>query len=78
MTEIDERRLSRDELLKWAAAEEARPLGRARRAAGTRGDRRAGEESGRLQVLDWAGYEVKTSGRPTEKKYPGERRSSRS
>ena len=71
MTEIDERRLSRDELLKWrrGAPPARRGLGRAARK---RGDRRADEEAGRLQVLDWAGYEVKPCGRRTTRKYPGQ------
>ena len=65
--------LSREELLKWAAA-----LGGAGLVAGL-GARRAraaidalGAESGRLQVLDWAGYEVKQLWAPYAAKYPGQ------
>src|SRR4051812_671015 len=72
-TDLGSRQLSRDELLKLAAA-----AGGATLLAGL-GAGRAGAaidaldaESGRLQVLDWAGYEVKQLWAPYAKKYPGE------
>jgi spermidine/putrescine transport system substrate-binding protein len=73
VTEIDERRLSRDELLKWAAAGGGAALFA---GLGTRQARAAidalSAENGRLQVLDWAGYEVKNVWAPYQRKYPGQ------
>ena len=61
-------RVSRQELLKLAAA-----AGGAGLVAGRTGIARAfAEESGPLQVLDWAGYEVKPLWAQYLKKYPGE------
>jgi putative spermidine/putrescine transport system substrate-binding protein/spermidine/putrescine transport system substrate-binding protein len=65
--------LSREELLKRAAV-----LGGAGLAAGLGVGRAAAAiekleaESGRLQVLDWAGYEVKQVWAPYAAKYPGQ------
>ena len=65
--------LSRDELLKRAAV-----LGGAGLAAGLGAGRvsaaidAADAESGRLQVLDWVGYEVKQLWAPYAAKYPGD------
>ena len=65
--------LSREELLKRAAV-----LGGAGLVAGLGVGRAAAAidalaaESGRLQVLDWAGYEVKQLWAPYAAKYPGD------
>ena len=72
-TDLGSGRLTREELLKWGAA-----VGGAGLAAslGARGAgaaiERLSAESGRLQVLDWAGYEVKPVWAPYAKKYPNE------
>lgn len=72
-TTLDERRFSRTEVLKLGAA-----VGGAGLLAGL-GASRAGAalealaaENGRLQVLDWAGYEVKPVWAPYAKQYPGQ------
>jgi spermidine/putrescine transport system substrate-binding protein len=74
--ELEGRRLSRDQLLKLAAA-----TGGAGLLAGLSAGRAAGagalldrlsKETGRLQVLDWAGYEVKPLWAPYAAKYPKE------
>jgi spermidine/putrescine transport system substrate-binding protein len=67
-----ERRLTRNDLLKLAAA-----AGGAGALAGHAGAARAAvdhltKESGQLQVLDWAGYEVKSLWSPYLQKYPGQ------
>jgi spermidine/putrescine transport system substrate-binding protein len=73
VAEFGERRLSRDELLKLAAAGGGAALfaglgaGRARAAIDA-----LAAESGRLQVLDWAGYEVKQVWAPYRRQYPGQ------
>ena len=68
-----ERRLSRQDLLKLAAAAGGAGLLAGRvTAAGAALDRFAAE-SGRLQVLDWVGYEVAPLYQPYLKKYPGEK-----
>jgi spermidine/putrescine transport system substrate-binding protein len=70
-TELTGRRLSRDELLKLAAAAGGAgllaSLGAGRASAALD---RFGKESGRLQVLDWAGYEVKPLWAQYAKAYP--------
>jgi spermidine/putrescine transport system substrate-binding protein len=75
--ELEGRRLSRDELLKLAAATGGAGLVAALsagRAAGAgRVLDRLTKETGRLQVLDWAGYEVKPVWAEYAKKYPGEK-----
>ena len=64
--------LSREELLRRAAVLGGAGLvaslgvGRASAALGA-----LAAESGRLQVLDWAGYEVKQLWAPYAAKYPG-------
>src|SRR2546423_3098339 len=68
-----DRQFSRQELLKLAAM-----TGGAGLVAGRAGFAQAARmqfaaESGRLQVLDWAGYEVKSLWAPYLKKYPGEK-----
>ncbi len=68
-----ERRLSRDDFLKLAAVAGGAGLvgGQASMAEAARA--RLAKESGRLQVLDWAGYEVKSLWAPYLRKYPGEK-----
>src|SRR5947208_11655703 len=67
-----DRALSRKDVLKLAAAAGGAGLLAGRSgAAGAAIERLAGE-SGRLQVLDWAGYEVKSLWLPYLKKYPGQ------
>ena len=70
--DLIDRRLSRQDLLKLAAVAGGAGLvaGRAG-AAGAARDRLAAE-SGRLMVLDWAGYEVKSLWADYLKKYPGQ------
>ena len=74
--ELEGRRLSRDQLLRLAAATGGAGLvaalsaGRAA-GAGAVLDRLT-KETGRLQVLDWAGYEVKPLWAPYAAKYPKE------
>jgi spermidine/putrescine-binding protein len=72
-TELSERGLSRHDLLKLAAgAGGAALLGtRAGRAAAALS--RLEEESGKLLVLDWVGYEVPQLYQPYLKKYPGQK-----
>ena len=75
MTEGDdlfERSLSREDLLKLAAAAGGASLLAGPSAAGAALERLTAE-SGRLQVMDWAGYEVKPLWAPYQKKYPGEK-----
>ena len=68
---LSERRLSRDELLKLAAAAGGAGL-LAGLGAGPAGAalERLTAESGRLQVLDWAGYEAKGVWAPYAARYP--------
>jgi spermidine/putrescine-binding protein len=67
--EFHERRVSRRQALKLAAAAGGAALvgGRTAQAVAA-----LGAESGRLQVLDWAGYEVKNLWEPYLQKYPGQ------
>ena len=69
MEDLFERRLSRGQALKLAAAASGAAVlgGTAGRAAAA-----LTAESGRLQVLDWAGYEVKSLWEPYLAKYPGQ------
>jgi spermidine/putrescine transport system substrate-binding protein len=71
--ELIGRGLSREDLLKLAAAAGGAALLGTR--AGTAGAAlsRLASESGRLQVLDWVGYEVKDLWLPYLKRYPGEK-----
>jgi len=59
----------------WLAAAGRRPACSAGRAGGRRcGAGSTGRgKSGRLQVMDWAGYEVKSLWAPYLKKYPGQK-----
>jgi len=68
-----DRQFSRQELLKLAAMTGGAGLvaGRAGFAQAARTQFAA--ESGQLQVLDWAGYEVKSLWASYLKKYPGEK-----
>src|SRR5947209_3475658 len=67
--DLFERRVDRRHALKLAASAGGVALlgGRVGRAAAA-----IGAESGRLQVLDWAGYEVKSLWQPYLRKYPGQ------
>jgi spermidine/putrescine-binding protein len=69
MEDLFERRVSRGRALKLAAAASGAAVlgGTAGRAAAA-----LAAESGRLQVLDWAGYEVKSLWAPYLEKYPGQ------
>jgi spermidine/putrescine transport system substrate-binding protein len=71
--DLMERRLSREDLLKLAAVAGSAGLiaGRAGLADAARAQ--FAKESGRLQVLDWVGYEVKSLWAPYLKKYPGQK-----
>src|SRR2546422_7125400 len=66
------RRLGRGEFLKLGAVVGGAGVvaGGASMADAARA--RLAKESGRLQVLDWAGYEVKSLWAPYLKKYPGQ------
>jgi spermidine/putrescine-binding protein len=74
MTEDDliERRLSRQDLLKLAAAAGGAGLVAGRTGAARAARTRLTTETGQLQVLDWAGYEVKQLWMPYLKKYPNQ------
>src|SRR6266849_3913938 len=71
--DLNERRVSREDFLKLAAI-----AGGAGLVAGTAGAANAAlarlaAETGRLEVMDWAGYEVKSLWAPYLKKYPGQK-----
>ena len=68
-----ERRISREDLLKLAAAAGGAGLLAGRAGAANAALARLAKESGQLQVLDWAGYEVKPLWATYQKKYPGEK-----
>ena len=70
--DLIERRLSRQDLLKLAAAAGGAGIVAGRAGAGRAALARLTAESGTLQVLDWAGYEVKQLWQPYLKKYPGQ------
>jgi spermidine/putrescine transport system substrate-binding protein len=67
-----ERALSRRDVLKLAAAAGGAGLLAGRTGGAGAALERLTAESGRLQVLDWAGYEVKSLWLPYLKKYPGQ------
>ena len=67
------RRLSRHEFLKLAAATGGAALVASRAGVAGAAWDRLGAESGKLEVLDWVGYEVPDLYRPYLKKYPGEK-----
>ncbi len=71
--DVMERRISREDLLKLAAAAGGAGLLAGRAGAANAALARLAKESGRLEVLDWAGYEVKPLWAPYLKKYPGEK-----
>ena len=77
-TDRIDRQLSREDFLKLAAAAGGAGLVASRTGvAGAAWDRLTAE-SGKLQVLDWIGYEVPELYAPYLKKYPARSRSSRS
>jgi spermidine/putrescine transport system substrate-binding protein len=71
--ELFERRVSREDFLKLAAAAGGAGLIAGRTGAADAALARLAKENGRLQVMDWAGYEVKSLWAPYLKKYPGEK-----
>jgi spermidine/putrescine transport system substrate-binding protein len=71
-TGLMERQLSRADLLKLAAATGGAGLLAGRAGAADAALARLAKESGRLQVLEWAGYEIKPFWTQYLKKYPGE------
>ena len=71
--EFEDRRLSRQELLKIAAFAGGAGLLAGRVPAAGAALERLAAESGRLLVLDWVGYEVPQLYGPYLKKYPGQK-----
>lgn len=71
--QVNERELSRHDLLKLAAAAGGAALLATQAGKAGAALSRLGAESGRLQVLDWVGYEVPQLYGPYLKKYPGEK-----
>ena len=71
--EMLERRISREDLLKLAAAAGGAGLLAGRTGIADAARAHLTAESGRLQVLDWVGYEVKDLYAPYLKKYPGQK-----
>ena len=71
--EPDERALSRNDLLKLAAAAGGAAVLGTRVGQAGAALSRLGAESGKLLVLDWVGYEVPQLYAPYLKKYPGEK-----
>ena len=67
------RRVSREDFLKLAAAAGGAGLLAGRSSAADAALARLSAESGRLQVMDWAGYEVKPLWAQYLKKYPGQK-----
>src|SRR5438876_1240417 len=67
-----ELRLSREDLLKLAAVAGGAGLVAGRAAVADAARARLAKDTGRLQVLDWAGYEVKPLWAPYLAKYPGQ------
>ncbi len=70
--DVLDRTLSRKDVLKLAAAAGGAGLLAGRSGVAGAAIERLAAESGRLQVLDWAGYEVKSLWLPYLKKYPGQ------
>src|SRR6184192_2033915 len=71
-SELSTQRLSRQSLLKLAAAAGGAGLVAGRTGVAGAAQAHLAAESGRLQVLDWAGYEVKSLWAPYLQKYPGQ------
>jgi spermidine/putrescine transport system substrate-binding protein len=71
--DVMERRLSREDLLKLAAVTGGAGLIAGRAAVAGAARARLAKETGRLQVLDWVGYEVKPLWAQYLEKYPGQR-----
>ena len=67
-----QRRLGRDDVLKLAAVVGGAGLVGGSASAADAARARLEAETGRLQVLDWAGYEVKSLWLPYLKKYPNQ------
>src|SRR5256885_15267011 len=70
---VAERRLSREDLLKLAAVAGGAAIVGGRTGVAEAARAHLAKESGRLQVLDWVGYEVKQLYAPYLKKYPGQK-----
>ena len=71
--DLAERRLSREDLLKLAAVAGGAAIVGGRTGVAEAARAQLAKESGRLQVLDWVGYEVKQLYAPYLKKYPGQK-----
>ena len=71
--DLMERRLSREDLLKLAAVTGGAGLLAGRAGVAEAARAQLAKETGRLQVLDWVGYEVPPLYRPYLKKYPNEK-----
>jgi spermidine/putrescine transport system substrate-binding protein len=71
--DLAERRLSREDLLKLAAVAGGAAIVGGPTAVAEAARTTLAGESGRLQVLDWVGYEVKQLYAPYLKKYPGQK-----
>jgi spermidine/putrescine transport system substrate-binding protein len=71
--DLNERRVSREDFLKLAAIAGGAGLVGGTAGAANAALARLAEETGRLEVMDWAGYEVKSLWAPYLKKYPGEK-----
>ena len=69
--ELLERRVSREDFLKLAAAAGGAGLLAGRAGAADAALARLAAESGRLQVMDWAGYEVKPLWAPVPEEVSG-------
>src|SRR5215210_1254644 len=73
MDDLTMPRLRREDLLKLAAAAGGAALLGGPAAVAEAARMQIAKESGRLQVLDWVGYEVKDLYAPYLKKYPGQK-----
>src|SRR3954466_3838561 len=71
--DLTTRRFSREGLLKLGAAAGAAAVVGGPAAIADAARSQLAKESGRLQVLDWVGYEVKQLYGPYLKKYPGQK-----
>jgi spermidine/putrescine transport system substrate-binding protein len=71
--DVMERRLSRNDLLRLGAAAGAAGVLAGRTGFADAARAQLAKESGRLQVLDWAGYEVKPLWTQYLAKYPGQK-----
>ena len=71
--DFGERRLNRGDLLKAAAVAGGAGLFAGSAGAASAASERSTAETGRLEVLDWSGYEVPQLYGPYLKKYPGQK-----